>query len=175
MTGQTMGAPGPSVPVVPLIGFSQTAGDTITSAGGYWMPVNGAWQQDGPVSIATVSLLPSLFQISSADLAVQGLPAPKIRTRLTLFTNGVAPGIEVRARLHDVLFAGGSGAFTVNANTQFDVASITSPAASARSTVVTAGVALPADGFYVVDMWFSSGPAVGSRFLFRCDVEAFYS
>lgn len=170
MTGQTTGAPPVAgAPYVSLVRRSLSG--ALSSGFNFWTP--SGFSITDPMDIATAGERAAVFSIRAADLAVAG-KTTQLRSRLTVQTNGTAPGVDFRVRVFGATFAGSTSTFTVSSTTEVDSSPvITAPAANSLSTSQSAGVVLPSDGLYVWYLWLSAGPAA-SRQLVEVDLQAYW-
>lgn len=107
---------------------------------------------------------PNVIYIDSADYpTVDGL-APKLRVRVVLYTNDVAPGATFVVGLHPVTRPNPSGAagvllYTIGAAVASSTVTYTTPAADGPGTPqqASADFALPANGLYAIGFVTSVG------------------
>lgn len=170
MTGQTTSAP--PVGAAPYVSLVRRSLSGLLNSGfNYWTPTG--FSIADPIDIATAGERLSVFAIRAADLAVAG-KTTQLRSRLTIQTNGTAPGVDFKLRVFTVTFAGSTTTFTVTGATEVDSSPvITAPAANSLTTSQSAGVALPSDGFYLWYIHLSAGPA-SSRQLIEADIQAYW-
>lgn len=142
-------------------------------AGGFNFLTPQGFSSTDPQPIDTNAERPFVFAIRAADLAVSG-KTTMMRTRLTVRTNGTAPGVDFKARVYTAVFSGSGTIYAVTGGTEVDSSpTITTPALNTLSTSQSAGVALPADGEYVWYLWTSGGPAA-SRQLVEVEIQAYW-
>lgn len=123
-------------------------------AGTYWL---GQGQPAGITGKGTL-YAPNLIYLDAADFPSAGALAPKLRIRVQLYTNDVAPTGNFTFGLYPVTRPGTSGGAGVCIYTMGAVvsgsngATFTTPAADAILNTTSADFGLPANGHYVLGM-----------------------
>lgn len=106
--------------------------------------------------------------IAAADYPAAGTLAAKLRIRVQIHCNDVAPGVTFTAALHPVTRPATSGAaglciYTIGAAVASSGIAIATPAADSSNVAVgAADIALPADGYYVIGITTSGGALAAS-------------
>jgi hypothetical protein len=106
--------------------------------------------------------------IAAADYPAIGTLNPKLRIRVQIHCNDVAPGVTFTVALHPITrpaTSGGAGLciYTIGAAVASSGIAIATPAADSSNTAVgAADIALPADGHYVLAVTTSGGALAAS-------------
>jgi hypothetical protein len=106
--------------------------------------------------------------IAAADYPAIGTLNPKLRIRVQIHCNDVAPGVTFTVALHPITrpaTSGGAGLciYTIGAAVASSGIAIATPAADSSNTAVgAADIALPADGHYVIGVTTSGGALAAS-------------
>lgn len=134
-------------------------------AGTYMLP------QGNPAPIVGVGSLyaPNIIYIDALDYPTIGTLTPKLRIRVGLYVNDVAPTGNYTFALYPVTrpaTSGGAGIllYTMGALVAgSSTAVITAPAADSMNNAVSADFALPADGHYAIGMVTTATPPASSH------------
>lgn len=127
--------------------------------------------QGDPLAITGTGTLYPLnsIYIAAADYPVAGALNPKLRIRVTLHCNDVAPGHNFVVGLHPLTrpaTSGGAGLviYTIGAAVASSTCTFTTPAADSSNTAVTAAdFALPTDGHYAIGAVTNNTTAVSAH------------
>lgn len=134
------------------------------AAGTYGMPQGQALAISGT---GTAYALNALY-IAAADYPAIGTLTAKLRIRVMLYCNDVAPGVTFTIGLHPITRPATSGGlglciYTIGAAVASSTVAIATPAADSSNVAVTAAdIALPADGHYVIGVVTSGGALAAS-------------
>lgn len=126
--------------------------------------------QGDPLAISgTGTLYPlAVIRIDAADFPTINGVAPKLRVKVWLAVNDVAPTGNFTFGLHAISRPGTSGGagldiFTLAAALAGSTVAINTPAADALSTAASGDFALPADGYYVLGVVTTATVAASSH------------
>jgi hypothetical protein len=138
--------------------------------------------QGDPLAITGVGTLYPLnvLFIDSADYPARGSLAAKLRVRVNVACNDVAPGGNYTFGLHPVTRpatsgAAGVGIFTIGAAVAGSTVAVNTPAADSHTNAVGADFALPANGFYVLGMVSSGAVAASAHMLLSAALQMHYA
>lgn len=135
------------------------------AAGTYWFGMGD------PLGVTGTGTLypPAIIHIAAADYPTFAGTAPKLRLRVTLAVNDVAPTGNFTFGLYPVTRPATSGGAGLAIYTMGTVvsgsngAAINTPAADSHNVAVSADFALPADGFYVIGVVTTATVAASSH------------
>lgn len=110
----------------------------------------------------------NIIYLAAADYPAIGALVAKLRLRVQVHCNDVAPGVTFTFGLHPVTRPGTSGGagldiYTIGTAVASSTAAIATPAAdSSNVAVAAADISLPADGYYVIGVVTSGGSLAAS-------------
>jgi hypothetical protein len=138
--------------------------------------------QGDPLAITGVGTLYPLnvLQIDAADYPAVGNLAAKLRVKVNLAVNDVAPTGNYTFGLHPVTRPGtsggaGLGIFTIGAAVAGSTVAINTPAADSHTSSSGADFALPANGLYILGMVSSATVATSSHLLASAALQLHYA
>ena len=162
---QSMSAGADAADAAPFTLLDVTGSHTAARAAGtYWL---GQGQPAGLTGVGTL-YPPNLIYLDPVDYPARGNYTAKLRVRLIISVNDVAPGTNFVIALHPVTKPATSGAaglviHTVGAAVAGTTVTATAPAADSMARFVSAEFAVPAAGFYCIGFVTNAAVAASSH------------